>query len=86
MLEQALVELSQQLNVKIRDLLFPLFIAIAGSAVSVSVIDSMAILGLDMSRARIRHALAVLGGISGKQQKLLEKDYQLLATASPPAP
>ncbi len=85
-LEKALVELSQQMNIKIRDLLFPLFIAIAGTAVSVSVIDSMAILGLDMSRARIRHALTALGGISGKQQKALEKDYQLLMSASSPAP
>ena len=75
-IEKALVKLSQQLNIKIRELLFPLFIAMAGTSVSVSVIDSMAILGLDISRARIRHALAVLGGISGKQQKVLEKEYQ----------
>ncbi|HTQ99461.1 MAG TPA: glutamate--tRNA ligase, partial [Candidatus Acidoferrum sp.] len=73
-LEQALVQLAQQMNMKIRELLFPLFIAIAGTAVSVSVIDAMAIVGLDMSRARIRHALTVLGGISGKQQKVLEKE------------
>jgi glutamyl-tRNA synthetase len=84
-LETALAGLSQQLNIKIRELLFPLFVAIAGSAVSVSVIDAMAILGLDMSRARIRHALAALGGISGKQQKLLEKEYQALLYPSSPA-
>jgi len=77
-LEQALVKLSQEMNLKVRDFLYPLFIAIAGTAVSVSVIDAMAILGLDLSRARLRHALAVLGGISGKQAKVLEKEYQLL--------
>ncbi|MES2606588.1 MAG: glutamate--tRNA ligase [Pseudomonadota bacterium] len=84
-IEQALVQLAAQLGVKIRDLLFPLFIAIAGTAVSTSVIDSMAILGLDMSRARMRHALTALGGISGKQQKVLEKEYQSLQTTTAPA-
>jgi glutamyl-tRNA synthetase len=84
-LEQALVQLGGQLDYKIRDLLFPLFVAIAGTAVSTSVIDSMAILGLDMSRARLRHAMTVLGGISGKQQKVLEKEYQQLQPPSEPA-
>jgi glutamyl-tRNA synthetase len=68
-----------KLELKIRDFLYPLFVAIAGTSVSVSVIDSMAIIGLDLTRARLRHAIAVLGGISGKQQKVLEKDYQKLA-------
>ncbi len=77
-LEQALVDLASKLGTKIRDFLFPLFVAIAGTAVSTSVIDSMAILGLDLSRARLRHAIATLGGLSGKQQKVLEKDYQSL--------
>lgn len=77
-LEQAFVQLAEKLCVKIRDFLFPLFIAIAGTSVSTSVIDSIAILGLDMSRARLRHAMATLGGISGKQQKVLEKEYQQL--------
>lgn len=77
-LEQALVTLAEKLGLKIRDFLFPVFVAIAGTSVSVSVIDSMAILGLDLTRARLRHAIATLGGISGKQQKNLEKEYQQL--------
>jgi len=81
-LEQALVELAGKLEIKIRDFLYPLFIAIAGTAVSTSVIDSIAILGLDLSRARLRHAMQVLGGVSGKQQKKLEKDYQSLRGAA----
>jgi glutamyl-tRNA synthetase len=81
-LEQALTELAGKLEIKIRDFLFPLFIAIAGTAVSTSVIDSIAILGLDLSRARLRHAMGVLGGVSGKQQKKLEKDYQRLRGAA----
>jgi glutamyl-tRNA synthetase len=77
-IEQALVALADKLGLKIRDFLFPVFVAITGTAVSVSVIDSIAILGLDLTRARLRHALATLGGISGKQQKVLEKEYQQL--------
>jgi len=77
-IEQSLLQLSEVLDLKIRDFLHPLFVAITGTAVSVSVIDAMAILGLDLCRARLRHALAALGGISGKQQKILEKEYQNL--------
>lgn len=77
-IEQAFVELAEALGFKIRDFLFPLFVAITGAPVSVSVIDAMGILGLDLCRARLRHAVAVLGGISNKQLKQLEKDYQAL--------
>jgi glutamyl-tRNA synthetase len=77
-IEQALAQLAEVLGFKIRDFLFPVFIAIAGTAVSTSVIDSMAVLGLDLSRARVRHGLATLGGVSNKQLKNLEKEYQQL--------
>ena len=81
-IEQALAALAGLLDIRIRDFLFPVFIAIAGTAVSTSVIDSMAIVGLDMTRARLRHAMAVLGGVSGKQSKKLEKEYQQLFALS----
>ena len=77
-LEEALVALAASLEIKIRDFLFPIFIAISGTSVSTSVIDSIAILGLDLSRARLRHGLQVMGGVSGKQQKKLEKEFQQL--------
>ncbi len=80
-IERALVAMAEKMGLKIRDLLFPVFIAIAGTSVSVSVIDSMGILGLDLTRARLRHAMATLGGISGKQQKTMEKEYQQLLGA-----
>jgi glutamyl-tRNA synthetase len=69
------MSLSVQMDYKIRDFLFPVFIAIAGVAVSTSVIDSIAVLGLDITRARLRHAITVLGGISNKQLKKLEKEF-----------
>tara|TARA_B110000503_G_scaffold39815_1_gene65408 strand:+ start:15561 stop:17003 length:1443 start_codon:yes stop_codon:yes gene_type:complete len=71
--------LAGQLEVKVKDFLAPLFIAISGSTASFSVVDSMEILGPDMSRARIRHAIEILGGVSKKRLKQLEKDYSALS-------
>jgi glutamyl-tRNA synthetase len=73
-----LKQLADFMELKIRTLLAPLFIAIAGSAASISVIDSMVLLGPDMSRARLRNALGILGGVSKKKLKKLEKDYAAL--------
>jgi len=70
--------LAGALGIKVKDFLAPLFIAIAGSSASFSVVDSMALLGPDLSRARIRHAIEVLGGVSKKAQKRLEKEYRSL--------
>jgi len=66
---------SSQLGLKIKDFFGPLFVAIAGTTASVSVIDSMSILGPDLSRARLRHAIEVLGGLGKKRLKALEKTY-----------
>ena len=74
-----LKSLSDALGVKVKDFIAPLFIAIAGTSASISVVDSMALLGPDMSRARIRHAIDILGGVSKKGLKQLEKDYQGLS-------
>jgi glutamyl-tRNA synthetase len=76
--EKQLVQLSAAMGLKIRDFLFPLFIAITGRPVSLSVIDAIAILGLDVSRLRLRHALEISGGISKKQAKELEQAYAAL--------
>ncbi len=66
--------LSGQLDIKLKDFLTPLFIAISGTTASFSVMDSMVLLGPDMSRARLRHALTVCcGEIGKKQMKKLEK-------------
>jgi glutamyl-tRNA synthetase len=73
--------IADALDVKIKDFLAPLFVAIAGSSASFSVVDSMELLGPDMSRARIRHAIEVLGGVSKKAAKRLEKEFQALNSA-----
>ncbi len=74
-----LKELAGQLDIKLKDFLAPLFIAIAGTTASFSVMDSMVLLGPDMSRARLRHALNIaVGELGKKQMKKLEKAYQAL--------
>ena len=75
---QDLKGLADALGVKVKDFLAPLFIAIAGTSASFSVVDAMELLGPDMSRARIRRAIEVLGGVSKKAAKRLEKEYGAL--------
>ena len=71
--------LADAMGMKIRDFLAPLFIAIAGTSATISVIDSMHMLGSDLTRARIRHAMELLGGISKKKMKEVEKAYAALS-------
>jgi glutamyl-tRNA synthetase len=66
------------MDIKMGDFMQPLFVAVAGTPNSWSVMDSMAMLGPDMTRARLRHALSVLGGFSKKEAKRVDKEYQVL--------
>lgn len=74
----ALKSIADHLDVKIRDFLAPLFIAVAGTSASFSVVDGMDLLGPDMTRARLREAINVLGGVSKKAAKRLEREYREL--------
>jgi glutamyl-tRNA synthetase len=67
-------DLAERCELKFRDFLFPLFIALSGRAVALPLFDSMVFLGPDLSRARIRDALDVLG-VSGKMKKRLDKAF-----------
>jgi glutamyl-tRNA synthetase len=68
--------LSDQMEVKLKEFLAPLFVAVAGTTESISVMDSMVLLGPDVSRARLRHAInATLGGFGKKKLKKLDKAY-----------
>ncbi|HTV54909.1 MAG TPA: glutamate--tRNA ligase [Terriglobia bacterium] len=49
-----------ELGVKLRDCLRPFFVVMSGSPVSVPLYDAMEILGRDLSRARLRHALGLI--------------------------
>lgn len=68
-----LKQISDFLGLKLRDFMPSIFMAIAGSSSAPPIMEAMAILGPDMTRARLREALAVLGGVSKKEQKELEK-------------
>ena len=77
-IEQALFGLARAMDIKIRDFLQPFFMAIAGTTSTISVLDSMALLGPDMSRARVRHAVDTMGAPGKKKLKKMEKEYQRL--------
>lgn len=77
-LYQRLNDLAGAMDMKLKDLMEPLFIALAGKSAALPLFDSMVILGPDMVRARIRHGLEKLGSPSKKQLKKLEKEYQQL--------
>jgi len=80
-IQQRLFALAKNQEIKPKDFLFGFFIAIAGTANSFSVLDSMAILGPDVSRARVRSAINLLGGVSKKGMKKLEKEYRNVSAA-----
>jgi glutamyl-tRNA synthetase len=68
--------ISEALGYKLRDFMFPIFVAIAGSPSSTPVMESMNILGPDITRARLRQAIAVLGGVSKQEAKEWEKAWR----------
>lgn len=80
-LRNALSALADALQIKLRDFLAPLYVAIAGRSVALPIFDSLAYLGRDLTRARLRSALAALGGLSKKEAKLLTRQYRDLAGA-----
>jgi glutamyl-tRNA synthetase len=49
--------LAEALQIKLRDFLSPLFLAIAETTSSFSAMAAMMLLGPDISRARLRHAM-----------------------------
>lgn len=70
--------LAKAMEIKMGDFMQPLFVAIAGTPNSWSVVDSMVMLGPDMTRARLRHALNVLEGFSKKEAKRVDKEFNAL--------
>jgi len=75
---QSLKTLAEQMDMKMKDLNGPLFVAVTGSTASISIMDSMTLLGPDMTRARLRHAVNLFGVPGKKQLKKLEKAYNAL--------
>ncbi len=71
-----LKDVSDIFHLKLKALTAPLYGAICGSRVAPPLFDSMEVLGSDLCRTRISAAITVLGGISGKKLKKLEKKYK----------
>ena len=74
--------LSQQLELKISDLMPIVFISICGSQKSWSIVDSMELLGPDITKARFKQAIDILGKPSKKKLKAYEKTYSTLTMLS----
>ncbi|RLT96369.1 glutamate--tRNA ligase [Ketobacter sp.] len=75
-ISQGLSGLAQSMELKMKDFMMPLFVAISGRAAAPSIMDAMVILGSDMTRARLRHAIDLLGGPSKKETKAWEKEFR----------
>jgi glutamyl-tRNA synthetase len=76
--EVALRELAEKLDIKLKNLLLPFYVAVTGEKASTPLFQSMEILGSDMVRMRLRRAMDALGGISSKKLKALEKEFAAL--------
>ena len=63
-------DLATKMDIKLRDLLVPFYVAISGQTASVPLFDAMEILGRDISRARLRHAFTLLGKPKSPEKKL----------------
>ncbi|TXJ10537.1 MAG: glutamate--tRNA ligase [Acinetobacter sp.] len=70
---QTLMDLANQMDIKLRDFMPTFFIAIAGSTSSTPVMQSMVTIGADLTFARLRHALEIVGAPSKKEDKAWQK-------------
>ena len=63
---------AEGMGLSLRDFLFPLFVAVSGRPSGLPLFDSMAFLGADVTRMRLREAIAAIG-LSKKQRKRLQR-------------
>ena len=75
LVESALKRVAEYWGWPIRDITSPLFTAIMGQRVGPPLYESTALLGIDLTRARLLQAIEALGGLSKKKAARLEKDW-----------
>ncbi len=75
---EQLKALAKGMNIKMKEFMPPIFMAIAGTTSTLSITDAMQILGPDLSRARLRAAAELLGGCSKNERKAWEKELAQL--------
>jgi len=68
--------LSEKTGIKLRDLTRPFYVAISGSKASTPLYDSVALLGSDMVRMRLRRAVDALGQVTQAMLTDWEKQYR----------
>ena len=68
-IEEALRQLSEDMDKKLRTVVAPLFVAMSGSSRSLPLFDSMAILGRAVVRQRLKTAEAVVAGMVAEEAK-----------------
>lgn len=78
---EALRSTADKSGYKVRDFVAPLFVALSGRTVALPLFDSIEVLGLELTRARLRSAIEILGGISNKKLKKLDKEWDKLELA-----
>lgn len=74
-IDEAMRGLAELMGHKLRDYLAPFFVALSGRASATPLFQTMEILGRDLVLARLRNGVAVLGGLSGKQDKKWRRAY-----------
>lgn len=65
--DAALRRTAEALDVKLKDMIRPMYLAITGSAQGVPLFDAITHLGRDILRERLRHAMELLGPASKKE-------------------
>ena len=77
-IEATLRACAVEVDVKLKDLLAPFFVAITGRKSATPIFETMRVLGRDLSRARLRDAVQVLGGLTTAQEEALRAQMKAL--------
>ncbi|MGB0639770.1 MAG: glutamate--tRNA ligase [Myxococcota bacterium] len=78
-IEGVIRALCEHSGLKMRVFVKPFYLAMSGKPSALPLFDSMEILGRDITRDRINHAIATLGGLGKKKLKKLDKELAALA-------
>ena len=74
-IEAVVRRVASLLEAKLRDVIRPFYVAVTGSAQSVPLFDSMALLGRDLVRERLRIALERLGGATNAEAERWRREW-----------
>jgi glutamyl-tRNA synthetase len=77
-IEATLRTLADQTDQKLRVFLKPFYLAVAGRSTALPLFDSLELLGRDIARDRLNHAITALGGLGKKPLKRLDRELDAL--------